>query len=98
MSVTTDLHDLQDTFVWCRTYGHSWDEFHPDRTPHTFKHYTALRCTRCATKRFDYEGALGEIIDRGYEYPEGYKLAGTLTRAQFRMEIRRRRKGAKRRG
>lgn len=97
MPDTIDLSELRDNYVWCRTYGHSWDEFHPEnRNPTTFKHYMALRCTRCTTQRFDYEGVLGEIIDREYKYPEGYALAGTMTRAQFRLEIRRRRKAAAR--
>lgn len=72
----SNLGDLQDTYVWCRTYGHSWDEFHPDRNPHTFKYFTALRCTRCTTQRIDYEGSLGQIVARNYFYPEGYSMAG----------------------
>lgn len=86
-----ELTDLQLAFVKCRTYGHSWDEFTPLARPNrVFSWQTHLRCTRCTTERHDSYDTLGEVVQREYKYVEGYALAEKLTRAQFRLELRRR--------
>jgi hypothetical protein len=85
------LTDLHLSFIHCRTYGHSWDEFTPLTRPNrVFSWQTHLRCTRCTTERHDSYDTLGEVVQREYKYVEGYALAEKLTRAQFRLELRRR--------
>lgn len=87
-----DLDTLADNYLYCRTYGHSWDDFDPGPDHKSmWIHETCLRCIRCFTERYDGEGLLGHIERRYYLYPEGYHLAGTVTRAQFRLAIRKRR-------
>jgi hypothetical protein len=36
---------------------------------------------------------MGEVGQREYKYPEGYALAEKLTRAEFRLEMMKRRNG-----
>lgn len=87
----SELTDLQLEFVRCRTYGHSCDEYHPlKRVATVFSWQTHLRCTRCTTTRHDSYDSLGGVVQREYAYVEGYSLAEKLTRAQFRLELRRR--------
>ncbi len=84
------------SFVRCRAYGHSWDEFdpaygHEERLPTPRQTGSSwrltLRCTRCTTRRYDFLDDLGEVVSRSYIYPEGYKTARTL-RAEWRLELR----------
>lgn len=89
-----DTREAQDAFVQCRTYGHAWDEFNPpgNRSPRGVwgHHRIVLRCTRCTTERYDYLDWAGDVMGRSYVYPPGYQGA-SLPRAQWRLELIRRR-------
>lgn len=64
------------SFIECKTYGHSWDEYNPSSNGlvDSFDRLT-LRCTRCATTRHDYLDRTGDVLHRSYTYPDGYKYA-----------------------
>lgn len=81
----------QDSFVRCRTYNHAWEEFYPDlMDPPAFGWRLSLRCIRCSTERHDtISYATGQLMNRRYIYPDGYKMARdeTPTREVFREEL-----------
>ena len=87
-----DVADLTDAYVICRTLGHSWDD-NPTaavdsdlfRAAHAM---LALRCTRCATERFDYIDRAMAVFKRYYRYPARYKtIPGQGTRPNLRAEL-----------
>lgn len=87
--------ELHLNFVRCRTMGHAWDEFPAAlfaRKPTVFSWQEAFRCTRCATEKYESYSLQGQVAQRQYVYPDGYKLAEKLTRAEFRLELRMRRR------
>jgi len=59
--VTTTV--LDDVFLRCRTYNHSWDEFYPlDVHPPTYGWRWSLRGVRCGSERFDNVGFKGRVV------------------------------------
>jgi hypothetical protein len=72
-----EISELRDEFLLCRTLGHAWDD-NPtaEVDSQLFKASQgclALRCTRCATERFDYlDNSMG-VFTRYYRYPQGYE-------------------------
>jgi hypothetical protein len=77
--ITLALKSLPDSFLDCRTYRY-----------HALEQVSLFRwndgggksvcrvsvCRRCGTKREDYFTSKGELMDRRYEFPAGYSLAG----------------------
>lgn len=62
------------SYVECKTYGHSWDEYNPsDGDLDGWAYRLTLRCTRCTTTRHDYLDKAGELGRRHYSYPDGYR-------------------------
>lgn len=88
-----DLKTLQDTFLRCRTYGHSWDEW--TQTGTLKKADLTLRCVRCGTGQYDDIDPSGNVERRSYEYPSDYEQA-RLQRPDLRVELLRRLKKARR--
>jgi len=80
------LH-VAEEYLRCRTWGHAWEEFTPQGTRPRWGELFSLRCVRCGTERFDTINALGALGARRYVYPEGYRIADTLTRDTFRLEL-----------
>lgn len=80
---------VPEDFLRCRTWGHAWEEFTPRGTRPAWGELFTLRCTRCATERFDVINNLGALGSRRYVYPEGYHLSAseTPTRDAFRLEL-----------
>jgi hypothetical protein len=76
-------------YIWCRTFGHDWEEWHTDRTPE-FGYYEAVHCPRCGTERLFNINMLGEVGSRRYVYPENYHLAFKVNRADLRRTMRKR--------
>lgn len=74
-------------FKWCRTFGHDWEEWYTTRIPE-FGYYEPSYCPRCTTERLFQVNMMGEVLNRRYVYPEGYKLAFKLTRADLRKALR----------
>src|SRR5215467_5155752 len=86
--LTTREYD-RTQFTRCNTYGHSWFEYdNSDWTP-LFGTPLVLRCERCSTERRDVIGAAGQIIQRHYFYPDGYKYGRgeRPTRQEFRLML-----------
>lgn len=92
-----------DDFVVCRSIGHAWDEVPDDRQRTDPFHMVwtyriCLRCVRCTTKRYDGINAQGDVGQREYRYPDGYKYAvnETPSRSEFRiMMVKSRRRRTK---
>jgi hypothetical protein len=95
MSEFTEISDLLDDYVICRTIGHAWDD---NPTPEidsdlwrTAKAALFLRCTRCHTERFDYIDSSFNVEYRYYRYPNKYKsIPGQGSRPNLRGEMFRR--------
>lgn len=76
-------------FVWCRTFGHSWEEWRSDRVPQ-WGYYESVYCTVCSMERLFTIAANGKVISRRYIAPEGYKMKIRVSRAEMRIEMRKR--------
>lgn len=74
-------------YLWCRTMGHDWEEWHTEHEPE-FGYYEAVYCPRCTTERLFTISMLGEVIARRYIYPENYKMAFKFNAADFRRQMR----------
>jgi len=83
----------------CRTYGHAWDEFTPDRRLPDWGVTLALRCTRCTMERLDVIDALGDVGQRRYIQPDGYHLSRdeTPSRQSLRLDLLSERESRRRR-
>jgi hypothetical protein len=87
-----NVSELLDTYLQCRTLGHMWDD-NPQGELHTdlWRASTgglALRCTRCATERFDYIDSNYQVFQRYYRYPPRYTtIPGMGTRPNLRQEL-----------
>ena len=80
---------VHEDYLRCRTWGHAWEEFVPQGQRPRWGELFSLRCTRCATERYDVINNLGALGSRRYVYPDGYQLAAseTPTRDAFRVEL-----------
>ena len=88
--------DLSDTFLDCRSLGHSWSQCAPDRKPQ-FGELQVFQCTRCLSIRDDLVSSkYGELLSRGYRMAPGYMIpkpedgTKTFSAAALRAERRRR--------
>lgn len=88
--------DLSDTFLDCRSLGHSWSQCAPDRKPQ-FGELQVFQCHRCLSIRDDLVSAkYGELLSRGYRMAPGYHIpkpedgTRTFSAAALRAERRRR--------
>lgn len=63
---------LSDTFLDCRSLGHSWNQCAPDRKPQ-FGELQVFQCLRCLSIRDDLVSAkYGELLSRSYRMTPGY--------------------------
>lgn len=76
-------------YAWCRTFGHSWDEWGTDRTPE-FGYYESVYCGVCGTERLFTVSLDGVVIQRRYVYPDGYMMDNDtfVSRPEFRKFLR----------
>ena len=88
--------ELSDTFLDCRSLGHSWSQCAPDRKPQ-FGELQVFQCQRCLSIRDDLVSAkYGELLSRGYRMAPGYHIpkpedgTRTFSAAALRAERRRR--------
>jgi hypothetical protein len=88
--------ELSDTFLDCRSLGHSWLQCAPDRKPQ-FGELQVFQCQRCLSIRDDLVSSkYGELLSRGYRMTPGYHMPlpedGTklFSAAALRAERRRR--------
>lgn len=92
--------ELSDTFLDCRSLGHSWMQCAPDRKPQ-FGELQVFQCTRCLSIRDDLVSSkYGELLSRGYRMAPGYHLPlpedGTRTFSAAALRAERRRRAATR--
>lgn len=86
---TTRLRATKDDYVWCRTFGHDWEEWHTTHQPE-FGYYESVYCPRCSTERLFTINLLGDVMGRRYIYPDDYRLGFKVKRADARRELRKR--------
>jgi hypothetical protein len=71
-----DRVGLDQAMLRCRIYRHAWDEFYPDDLGVPLYGWRlSLRCTRCTTERHDVIDHIGQLAQRQYIYPDGYRMA-----------------------
>ncbi len=89
MSDLTTAQYEQSQYVRCHTIGHAWFDYDNSEWRPQFGDPLVLRCERCGTERRDVIGAIGQIVHRHYDYPDGYKYGrGELpTRGEFRRML-----------
>jgi len=74
----------------CKTLGHSWDPIASNR-PSPFGEPITCRCVCCGTtRRHVISPHDGAILSRTYKYPDGYKNAERMSKAELRMVLARR--------
>ena len=69
--------DLKIEFQMCRGLGHSWDIYEPgvgERKSAPWGQRLSLLCVRCGMTRHDTFDLLGDLSDRRYIQPTGYKM------------------------
>lgn len=99
--IELDTRSLQDRFVHCRTFGHSWKlgtvKSASSRTDQMSMHCTSCRATRIDEVRTTGRSA-GTVAARRYIYPEGYladRQHVAPSRQSFRFELIRRARARK---
>lgn len=87
------LSNYPKNFLWCRAFGHKWDEYIPGamRKPE-FGWRFSLLCTSCGAERHDIYDVTGRVTHRKYYYPDGYYLGGIIKRSEARSEWQQRNK------
>lgn len=84
--IDSELKAMSERHIECRTFGHAWT---PTRTIADDTGISIeLACTRCTTKRSDRINRHdGSLDGRSYEYVDGYRGHGSVTRSTFRFEF-----------
>lgn len=93
------LRGYPTTFLKCRTFGHTWEEYIPagKRKPE-FGFRFSLLCTTCNMERHDIADTNGNLATRQYVQPDGYYLGYTLPRDEARVAYKRRKRKKYHRG
>lgn len=76
------LSNLQDEYIQCRDFGHSWRPFTARWLSKQNAYESQLQCQRCKTIRTRWLSRTGSQLSGGYEYPDNYLMphgAGRLT-------------------
>lgn len=86
--LTTAQHE-RTQFIRCNTIGHAWFDYDNSDWRPTFGDPLVLRCERCGTERRDSIGSSGQLVQRSYDYPEGYKYGRgeRPNRSEFRRML-----------
>lgn len=75
-------------FVECKTLGHQWDIVPGNLSSlNGWDSALSLRCMRCEAERMDYLDYLGEVGERRYVYPEGYRDAKDIKPSRAAMRL-----------
>jgi hypothetical protein len=76
-------------FVFCYSWGHSWDEYPNSTWVPEWGLPEVVRCGRCGTERRRVLNNAGEVLkgQGHYDYPEGYQFGPheRPTKAEFRI-------------
>lgn len=71
------IDSMPESHLHCRDYGHSWSPFTARKLAGARGGYEQhLRCSRCHTTRKRLLDRNGEIVSGGYDYADGYLVAG----------------------
>lgn len=75
---------VQIAYDTCRTIGHAW---FPVAVTHEVLFGTPMQfhCERCDMERVDIINNRGDLGQRRYIAPPGYKRSEKLTRAEYRL-------------
>lgn len=88
-----DLTDVPIEYIVCHTLRHSWVEFSPLMRPPQFGWRLSLTCPTCTAERHDLISKVtGDLIQREYRYPEGYKFGYRVPIEELRKMLYRSRK------
>ena len=75
------VHELPpreaELYAACRVLRHAWSEAEWVWPPPSWGIGMAWRCDRCGTTRREVWTILGELSHRHYDYPDGYRWAGS---------------------
>ena len=91
------LDGLKDAWLTCRELNHVWrvqgDEW--TRAADGPGWVRTLKCANCRAERTDRVDRYGEVVQRRYDYPQGYQAKGIrswggLGKTAFRREVMRR--------
>lgn len=83
------INDLDDDHLQCRELGHLWRK-HPLTRDRIVGYVRRLACINCRTVRVDHIGHTGVLLDRYYEWPDGYRApTGAAKWGLSRMDFRR---------
>lgn len=82
----TDIREMIDRQVECRTFGHAWSPKQVTNGQGTISIH--LQCSRCETARVDrVSKSTGDLNGRAYDYADGYLGHGRVRRNIFRFEF-----------
>jgi len=88
-----DLEQYDLSYLFCRTFGHNWEEFVPVGKRKPIAGFRlSLRCTSCGMERHDGIDTLGNIGTRQYVQPVGYYLGYRVKRNEARVIYNKRRR------
>jgi hypothetical protein len=102
MAEAVRLEELRQEYAECRgDLRHAWERIPLSgelESPGKGAYWSMTRCTRCGTERKALVSEhTGEVLKRGYEYPEGYRIDQTVTIAELRVLFRQRQERQRRR-
>jgi hypothetical protein len=72
---------LSQSYLYCRTFGHTWKPWTARWVPEERCYEQIIRCSRCKNERFQLLNRYGEVVKNWYRYPHGYlhKALGRIT-------------------
>ncbi len=89
MPKKNEVREYEAGFLVCRALlGHAWHETSRHREDGKFVY--GASCERCGTTKLATYSKFGYLTSTQYNYPDGYKLGGDITRADLRVELFRR--------
>ena len=68
--------NLEDNWLFCRTYQHNWKPWSAHWSGELSCYEVKIRCNRCTTKRVQRMSDKGQVLASHYEYPDGYLHEG----------------------
>lgn len=74
MDIDDAMDQMSDEAMVCRDISHSWRSHVVLRIKGGYERQ--LRCSSCGTLRIETLNSKGGLIDRYYEYAEGYRVKG----------------------
>lgn len=76
----TGMHGYNDRYTDCRDLGHRWEERFASWEGNVLSRM--CHCDRCGSEKYEAISRTGAVINRRYEYAEGYLLSDDEIREQ----------------